>query len=360
MGRRCAWFGSRRHTGTSPGQDIAPRLPPALASSGRASRDARPRLVLDAVRMRRDPTLRRGTCHDAGEDRASFGLRQDTRRGPSVSRRPPGRGQGRRKAGRDILSGRCSRMATRTKPSAPPSHDVMAHHWPAAATRRPLSPRRRLLRPVPAFHRTKRFRCWSSGYRWLCVDSLAALRSGVVGNRRCDPVGAAPPAARAVHAAPPQPLAALTTVAIIVVIVILPLTMLTASLLTGKVRRIRANSDGRAERRPVFCANPRRPALLGGQFAGSLWADKLPRRPRESVGRSDEEQPVFASQAINIGQNTFDFIVSLFVMLYLLFFLLRDGDDQAQAHQGRDSAASGATARALRQVHRRHPRDGQG
>jgi len=35
---------------------------------------------------------------------------------------------------------------------------------------------------------------------------------------------------------------------------------------------------------------------------------------------------LLAGQAINVGQNTVDFIVSLFVMLYLLFFLLRDGD----------------------------------
>jgi predicted PurR-regulated permease PerM len=33
-----------------------------------------------------------------------------------------------------------------------------------------------------------------------------------------------------------------------------------------------------------------------------------------------------AAQALNIGQNTFDFIVKLFIVLYLLFFLLRDGD----------------------------------
>jgi predicted PurR-regulated permease PerM len=33
-----------------------------------------------------------------------------------------------------------------------------------------------------------------------------------------------------------------------------------------------------------------------------------------------------AAQAISIGQRTFDFVVSLFVMLYVLFFLLRDGD----------------------------------
>jgi predicted PurR-regulated permease PerM len=38
-----------------------------------------------------------------------------------------------------------------------------------------------------------------------------------------------------------------------------------------------------------------------------------------------------AAQAINIGQNTFDFLVNFFVMLYLLFFLLRDGEDLARA-----------------------------
>lgn len=32
----------------------------------------------------------------------------------------------------------------------------------------------------------------------------------------------------------------------------------------------------------------------------------------------------FATQALNIGQSTFDFVANLFAMLYLLFFLLRD------------------------------------
>jgi predicted PurR-regulated permease PerM len=34
-----------------------------------------------------------------------------------------------------------------------------------------------------------------------------------------------------------------------------------------------------------------------------------------------------ATQAINIGQTTFELIVRLFILLYLLFFLLRDGDE---------------------------------
>jgi predicted PurR-regulated permease PerM len=38
----------------------------------------------------------------------------------------------------------------------------------------------------------------------------------------------------------------------------------------------------------------------------------------------------FATQALSIGVNTFDFVSSLFIMLYLAFFLLRDGDSLAR------------------------------
>jgi predicted PurR-regulated permease PerM len=43
-----------------------------------------------------------------------------------------------------------------------------------------------------------------------------------------------------------------------------------------------------------------------------------------SDGAAQVSQAI-ARQAINVGRNTFDFLVSLTVMLYLLFFLLRDG-----------------------------------
>jgi predicted PurR-regulated permease PerM len=39
-----------------------------------------------------------------------------------------------------------------------------------------------------------------------------------------------------------------------------------------------------------------------------------------------ESSKFVATKAFNIGQNTFDFIVNLGIVLYLLFFLLRDGD----------------------------------
>ena len=43
---------------------------------------------------------------------------------------------------------------------------------------------------------------------------------------------------------------------------------------------------------------------------------------------------LIAAKALNIGQNTFDFIVNLCIVLYLLFFLLRDGDYLAQRIRG--------------------------
>jgi predicted PurR-regulated permease PerM len=42
----------------------------------------------------------------------------------------------------------------------------------------------------------------------------------------------------------------------------------------------------------------------------------------DTLGRSSE---AITARAFSIGQNTLDFLVSFFVMLYLLFFLLRDG-----------------------------------
>lgn len=34
----------------------------------------------------------------------------------------------------------------------------------------------------------------------------------------------------------------------------------------------------------------------------------------------------FATHALSIGQDTFSFVASLFITLYLAFFLIRDGD----------------------------------
>jgi len=44
---------------------------------------------------------------------------------------------------------------------------------------------------------------------------------------------------------------------------------------------------------------------------------------------------VFVGSMFDLGQNTLDFVVSFFVMLYLLFFLLRDGVELRAASRRR-------------------------
>jgi predicted PurR-regulated permease PerM len=121
-------------------------------------------------------------------------------------------------------------------------------------------------------------------------------------------------------------LAALATVLIIVTIVILPLMLIAASLLQEATRLYERIQSGELDFGRSF-----------QQFREALppWATNLLDRfgltdlrvvlERLSTGLVKGSQ-FLAAQALNIGQSTVDFIVNLFVMLYLLFFLLRDGD----------------------------------
>jgi predicted PurR-regulated permease PerM len=121
-------------------------------------------------------------------------------------------------------------------------------------------------------------------------------------------------------------LAALATLAIIVVIVIVPLTLVTVSLVdeaSGVYDRIRSGelSFGRYLRQVLD--------VLPGWALGLLdrlgLTDAAAVQARLSAGLAKAGQ-FFAVQAVNVGQNTLEFVVSLGVMLYLLFFLLRDGE----------------------------------
>lgn len=125
-------------------------------------------------------------------------------------------------------------------------------------------------------------------------------------------------------------LAALATLALIVVIVILPLTLVTASLIqeiVGLYARIQSGEiDVARYLRQLYEAVPAWAVDLLQRFD---LADMRDVQERLSAGAVRATQ-FLATQAVNIGQNTFDFVVSLFVMLYLLFFLIRDGDDLAR------------------------------
>jgi predicted PurR-regulated permease PerM len=120
--------------------------------------------------------------------------------------------------------------------------------------------------------------------------------------------------------------AALATVALVVVIVIVPVTLVAAMLTqeaTGLIARIQSGelNPGRMWRQ-VFNALPAWLIELLDRFGlGNL--DAVQQRITEGLLRGSQ---FLAAQAVNIGQVTLGLLVGLAVMLYLLFFLLRDSD----------------------------------
>ena len=125
-------------------------------------------------------------------------------------------------------------------------------------------------------------------------------------------------------------LAALATVLIIVTMVILPLMLIAASLLqeaTGLYKRIQSGEldFGRSFQQFREALPPWATSLLD-RFGLTDLRGVL-ERLSDGLMKGSE---FLAAQALTIGQSTVDFVVSLFVMLYLLFFLLRDGDALAK------------------------------
>ncbi|MGH8764003.1 MAG: AI-2E family transporter [Nitrosospira sp.] len=122
-----------------------------------------------------------------------------------------------------------------------------------------------------------------------------------------------------------QNLAALTTLLLCLIMVILPFTLITASLLQEVVavyQRIRSGdlNFGVYFQQIMSALPPWITNLL--ESVGLTNISEL--KDMLSNGALQGSQ-LIATQALNIGQNTFEFIISFGIMLYLLFFLLRDG-----------------------------------
>lgn len=121
-------------------------------------------------------------------------------------------------------------------------------------------------------------------------------------------------------------LAALATLLIILVMVILPLALVAASLAQEAADVYRRVQSGELN----FCRYMRQivdalPAWATG-LLDRFGLANLGQVQERLSGAMAKGSQFIATQALNIGQGTFDFFVALFVMLYLLFFLLRDGD----------------------------------
>jgi predicted PurR-regulated permease PerM len=120
--------------------------------------------------------------------------------------------------------------------------------------------------------------------------------------------------------------AALATVTIVLLIVILPVTLIGALLVQEALNIYEKFQSGEINI-----------GLYLKQVLGALptWAsDLLDRFGLRNLGAIQERfsdrlvqgSQFVAGKVLNVGQNTFEFVVNLGIVLYLLFFLLRDGD----------------------------------
>jgi predicted PurR-regulated permease PerM len=125
-------------------------------------------------------------------------------------------------------------------------------------------------------------------------------------------------------------LAAIATVLVILVLVILPITLVAGLLVQEGLSTYEQIQSGELNVgrffQQVYSALPGwATSLLDRVGLTSLGG--IQERLSAVLTRSAQ---FFAAQALNLGQNAVDFLISLFIMLYLLFFLLRDGEALAR------------------------------
>jgi predicted PurR-regulated permease PerM len=122
-------------------------------------------------------------------------------------------------------------------------------------------------------------------------------------------------------------LAALTTLIGTIVIVILPLSFLVATMVQeiglayAEVKSAQPNMTGYFQH-AVHALPPSVQTLLGRY--GLTDIDGIQKRLTDGAAAISQ---FVGAQALSIGQNTFDFVISFGIMLYLVFFLLRDGPE---------------------------------
>ena len=159
------------------------------------------------------------------------------------------------------------------------------------------------------------------GFAWILVPYSGAVFWGVV-----LAILFAPLNRRLLRATREKPnVAALVTLLSIVVMVIFPVSLIAASLFRQAAAVYSQVSAGQID----FALYFQRIIHALPQWAISILerfelTDLATLQQKLSAGAAEVSQTV-ARQALNVGRNTFDFLVGLTIMLYLLFFLLRDG-----------------------------------
>lgn len=122
-----------------------------------------------------------------------------------------------------------------------------------------------------------------------------------------------------------QNLAALVTLAFILLLVILPLALVTVTLIQEVASIYQRIQQGQLNFgsyfQQIIAALPQSAQHLLARYGLTDFSDL---QAKLTAGAAQISQ-FLAAQALSVGQNTFQFVVSFGVMLYLVFFLLRDG-----------------------------------
>lgn len=123
--------------------------------------------------------------------------------------------------------------------------------------------------------------------------------------------------------------AALIALLSILIMVILPLSLVGASLIDQAARAYELLSPARLDLAASFQKIIQALPLWLVNLLERFDLTNLATLQQRLSTVTTQVSQLIATQAINLGRNTFDFLVSLTVMLYLLFFLLRDGQELA-------------------------------
>jgi predicted PurR-regulated permease PerM len=126
-------------------------------------------------------------------------------------------------------------------------------------------------------------------------------------------------------------MAALASLTVILLIVILPLSMLAASITQEASVVVEQLRSGKIQVSEYFLrfinALPEWARSILHRF-GMTDLQLLQQKVMATLGTSGQ---ALTSRVVGIGQVTLDFVVAFFVMLYMLFFLFRDGDQLTQS-----------------------------
>jgi len=125
--------------------------------------------------------------------------------------------------------------------------------------------------------------------------------------------------------------AALLTLLVVLVIVVLPLVLVATSLVREAAlvyARLQSGELSPAQYfHGVFDALPSWVTAILDRF-GMVSFDSLQRRVMTALAQGTQ---YIATQTFSIGQNTFELVASVFITLYLAFFLIRDGNAVGRA-----------------------------